>query len=206
MSNVPTDPHIFHITHVDNLAGILREGGLWCDAQRIARQFDNTNIGHRHIKQRRMSRPVMASVGGTLGDYVPFNFCPRSVMLYAVHRGHQDYDGGQESVVHLVSSMRIAEGIGRPWAFTDRHAELAHALHFDDPSHLKELRWDVMDQMYWTDVKEERQAEFLVHQFFPWTAVIEIGVMNSTVEQRVHSMIAAVPHQPMIRTTPSWYY
>ena len=53
---VPSDPRIFHITHANNLAGILREGGLWCDRQRIARQLGNTNIGHAHIKQRRLTR------------------------------------------------------------------------------------------------------------------------------------------------------
>jgi len=153
-----------------------------------------------------MSRAVLVSAGGTLGDYVPFNFCPRSVMLYAVHRGHQDYLGGQEAIVHLVSSVRIAVGVGRPWAFTDRHAELEHALIFDDLSMLKEVRWYVMSQMYWTDVKEERQAEFLVHQFFPWTAVVEIGVMSAAMGQRVHSMIAPAQHRPTIKTTPSWYY
>lgn len=81
MTQVPTHPPIFHITHVDNLAGILREGGLWCDAQRIARSIGHTNIGLLHIKQRRMNRPVVTHAGGKLGDYVPFNFCPRSVML-----------------------------------------------------------------------------------------------------------------------------
>jgi hypothetical protein len=89
----PSDPPLFHITHVDNLSGILREGGLWCDAERIARHLASTNIGHLHIKNRRLSRPVTTRAGGRLGDYVPFNFCPRSVMLYAVHRGHQDYGG-----------------------------------------------------------------------------------------------------------------
>ena len=124
---VPADPPIFHITHIDNLPSIASAGGLWCDAQRIARTIDNTNIGHLHIKQRRLTRRVTVAAGGALGDYVPFNFCPRSVMLYAVHCGHQDYGAGQESIVHLVSSVAVATNLGRKWAFSDRHAELAHA-------------------------------------------------------------------------------
>jgi ssDNA thymidine ADP-ribosyltransferase, DarT len=109
----PQDPSIFHITHVENLVGILREGGLWSDAQRIARTLVTTNIGYTHIKNRRLSRPVPTSGGGMLGDYVPFNFCPRSVMLLAVHGGHQDYGGGQEAVVHLVSCVSRATVVGR---------------------------------------------------------------------------------------------
>jgi hypothetical protein len=204
--NVPQDPPIFHITHVDNLPGILHEGGLWCDSQRIARGLGNTNIGHLHIKQRRLARVVTTRAGGTLGDYVPFNFCPRSVMLYAVSRGHQDYSGGQASIVHLVSSVSRATGQGRAWAFTDRHAELAHALHFDDLGYLGEVPWQVMPRSYWVDVKEERQAEFLVREFFSWNAVTEIATMNEGAAAHVRVTILQTAHQPPVTIRPEWYY
>ena len=206
MSTVPKDPAIYHITHLDNLAGILREGGLWCDAQRIARNLISTNIGHLHIKQRRLSRPVTTSAGGALGDYVPFNFCPRSVMLFAVHKGHQDYGGGQESIVHLVSTVSLATGLGRAWAFTDRHAELAHALYFDTSRDLAEVPWPVMSQTYWRDVKEERQAEFLVRDFFPWTAVVEVAGMNAKAVQRIRAALAKSSHLPRVTVHRDWYY
>lgn len=204
--NPPSDPPIFHITHVDNLPGILSEGGLWCDAQRIARGLANTNIGYGHIKQRRLNRRVMTHAGGTLGDYVPFNFCARSVMLYVVHRGHQDYAGGQENIVHLVSTVSRATALGRPWAFTDRHAELAHALHFDDLGRLGEVPWQVMSQTYWQDVREERQAEFLVREYFPWQAIYEIAVMSAAMEVRVRMAISQAAYQPQVTIRPNWYY
>lgn len=120
-----TNPAIYHITHADNVANIVREGRLWCDAQRIARGLVNTNIGYSHIKERRMRHPVTAAAGGTLGNYVPFNFCPRSVMLYVVSQGHENYREGQQPIVHLVSSIETIRTLGRPWFFTDRHADLA---------------------------------------------------------------------------------
>lgn len=201
-----SDPPIFHITHVDNLPGIIREGGLWCDRERAGRQLESTNIGLAHIKQRRLSRPVMTRAGGALGDYVPFNFCARSVMLYAVHKGHKDYAGGQESIVHWVSTVHRATALGRPWAFTDRHAELAHALHFDDLTKLSEVPWHVMGERYWSDVKEERQAEFLVHEFFPWTAVVEVDVMTNASAQRVASVLSTAQHKPPVTVRSEWYY
>lgn len=109
---------IFHITHVDNLIGIIASGCLWCDAQRLAQGFDSTNIGYSHIKARRMAHAVTVSEGGTLGNYVPFNFCPRSVMLYVVSIGHENYDQGQTPIIHLVSSVDTIVASGRPWAFT----------------------------------------------------------------------------------------
>ena len=203
---VPEDPPIYHITHVDNLPGIISEGRLWCDKERISRGLTSTNIGHVHIKQRRLNRPVATRAGGTLGDYVPFNFCPRSVMLFAVHKGHPDYQGGQEEIVHLVSTVSRAVGLGRAWAFTDRHAELAHALHFDDLAQLSEVPWRVMDLHYWSEVKEERQAEFLVRDFFPWTAIIEIAAMTPAVAQRVRDAVDNADHRPLLTTKPAWYY
>lgn len=203
---VPADPAIYHITHVDNLPGVLREGGLWCDSQRIARQLASTNIGYTHIKRRRLSRAVDTRAGGTLGDYVPFNFCPRSVMLYVVSRGHDDYSGGQESIVHLVSSVSRATALGRDWAFSDRHAELGHALHFDDLARLSEVPWHVMPLPQWSHVREERQAEFLVREFFPWESVTEVAVRSPALVARAQQIMHGSAHQPQVAVRPNWYY
>ena len=203
---VPADPLIFHITHVDNLAGIVREGGLWCDRQRIGRELGSVNIGHQHIKQRRMDRVVSTGGGGTLADYVPFYFCARSVMLCAIHYQHQDYRGGQEPIVHLVSSLSRATALGRAWAFTDRHAELEYALFYDDVARLDEVRWPVMPLTYWADVKQERQAEFLVRDFFPWNTVTAIHVINPAMHARVEAAIRGSAHVPPIVVSREWYY
>jgi ssDNA thymidine ADP-ribosyltransferase, DarT len=205
-SNVPADPAIYHITHVNNLPGIVRHGGLWCDSKRIAQNLANTNIGYAHIKQRRLSRTVDTSAGGMLGDYVPFNFCYRSVMLFVISRGHKDYSGGQDDVVHLVSSMSRAVALGRAWAFTDRHAEVGYAQHFDDPAKLSEVPWHAMPLHYWQPVSEERQAEFLVHDFFDWHAVAEIVARTPAMAAQVQQAIRGAAHQPGVAVRPDWYY
>jgi len=44
----------------------------------------------------------------TVGQYVPFYFCPRSVMLYVLHRGNHpslEYRGGQTPLVHLEADL-----------------------------------------------------------------------------------------------------
>jgi hypothetical protein len=206
MTQVPLDPQIFHITHVNNLPGIIGAGGLWCDAQRIKKNLVTTNIAHQHIKQRRLAAPVKAGAGGTLGEYVPFNFCPRSVMLLPIASGRGEYSGGQESVVHLVSSVAVAVALGRPWAFTDRHAELAHSLHYDDLQSLDEVPWQVMDKKYWSEVKEERQAEFLVKDSFPWSAISEVAAMTANTADRVSQILLGAPHTPGVTIRPEWYY
>lgn len=204
-----TNPAIYHITHADNLVNIVREERLWCDAQRIACGLVNTNIGYSHIKERRMRHPVTVAAGGMLGNYVPFNFCPRSVMLYVVSEGHEGYNNGQRPIVHLVSSIEAILATGRPWFFTDRHADLGYARQFDSLDKLEEVDWTVMPIRQWggnTEVKEKRQAEFLVHDWCPWPAIEVIGVINQAVASQVQAALENVGHKPSVEIHPEWYY
>jgi hypothetical protein len=201
---VPANPAIYHITHLDNLSSIVAAGGLWSDSERLRRGLVPTNIGHKHIKQRRLNRDVNVAVGGKLGDYVPFNFCNRSVMLFVVSHGHQDYAGGQENILHLVSSVHTAVALNQPWAFTDLHADLGYATYFTDLAKLSEVNWNVMPLTYWSAVKDTRQAEFLVHEFFPWRAVEQIGVINQVVAGRVRAILGS--GSPPVEAHPDWYY
>jgi hypothetical protein len=201
---------IYHITHIENLPSILAEAGLWSDAQRLARKLSTTNIGHAHIKERRLRRAVSCAARGMLGDYVPFNFCSRSVMLYVIHRGSvQGYDGGQEPIIHLVSSVGTALSCGQPWTFTNRHAELAYAEYFDSLDDEDRVDWSVMPLTYWAgseETKEKRQAEFLVHEWFPLESIEEIGVMSKAVGQQVKKVLAGSGFNPRVLLKPSWYY
>ncbi|MEJ1385342.1 MAG: DUF4433 domain-containing protein [Candidatus Sedimenticola sp. (ex Thyasira tokunagai)] len=203
------DHSIYHITHVDNLASIIAAGALWSDAQRIQQGFASANIGYSHIKARRLRRPITVSAGGMLGDYVPFNFCPRSIMLYVVSQGHADYAAGQQPIIHLVSSIDTIVASARPWAFTDIHADLGYASQFDSLDSLDEVDWDVMPVRQWggdSELKEKRQAEFLVHDWCPWNAIVEIGVINDAVAAKVHAALATAAHKPNVVVHRDWYY
>jgi len=204
-----TERGIYHITHVANLASIVSEGRLWCDEQRIRRGLETTNIGYPHIKERRMRRPVVVAARGTLGSYVPFNFCARSVMLYVISQGHEGYLEGEGPVLHLVSSIEAAVATGRPWFFTDRHADLAYARQLDSLDQLGEVDWTAMPKRQWggdQELKQRRQAEFLVHDWFPWEAIELIGVVDSAVASRVQAILAGAAHRPRVEVRRDWYY
>ena len=104
---VPDRPQIFHIVHVDNLASIVKDGFLWPDAV-MAQRRDAAVIGNEEIKGDRIRLPVSCHPGTCVGDYVPFYFCPRSVMLYVIYKGNHPnlaYRDGQTPVVHLRADM-----------------------------------------------------------------------------------------------------
>lgn len=77
MTTVPPQPHIYHITHMENLPAIVALGGLSSDATMTARGGPVASVGMGNIKQRRLGLPVKCHPGDRVGDYVPFYFCPR---------------------------------------------------------------------------------------------------------------------------------
>src|ERR1051326_1675326 len=110
--------------------------------------------------------------GGTLADYVPFYFAPRSPMLFAIYRGQvQGYVGTQQNVVHLSSSVEVVIQKAKAFVFTDGHAEMDFSEFFMDIAHLDRVDWKIMQEQHWHDTNEDgdrkrrRQAEFLVHRF-----------------------------------------
>ena len=202
---------VYHITHVDNLPSIIHRGGLVCD--RNAQEACIVHIGHRHIKERRMNRAVPLPPFGAVGDYVPFYFAPRSPMLYAIHHGFvEGYEGGQMGVIHLVASVEAVAQCRLRWVFTDGHADMVPLTSFyNDLADLNNIDWSVMNSRYWFDTNEDpdrkrrRQAEFLVHEFFPWDQVSLIGVHDDAVATQVHAVIDGFADQPSVEEKSSWY-
>ncbi|MEA2569205.1 MAG: hypothetical protein QOI24_1206 [Acidobacteriota bacterium] len=83
----PEERLIFHITDIENLPGIMAEGGLLSDA--LMSERDPTIIGDDRIKQRRLTQIRVTSSGNRfVGEFVPFYFCPRSPMLYSINLGN----------------------------------------------------------------------------------------------------------------------
>lgn len=58
MSDNPRDIPLYHITHIDNLTGILASGALWCDRERMLQGFQQVNIAYTSLKERRMGTSV----------------------------------------------------------------------------------------------------------------------------------------------------
>jgi len=204
---------IYHITHVDNLATIVAKGGLRCDRRVAELKLAKIGIAHLHIKKRRAARRVPIGPRGTLEDYVPFYFAPRSPMLLSIHGGYvEGYTGGQRSVVHLVSSVERIVAAGLPFVFTDGHADVALSDYFVDLGDLAKVDWKIMAETYWADTDEDgdrkrrRQAEFLVHQFVPWSLVARIGVLDTRMVDRVVEVVGAGADKPFVSVEPGWYY
>ena len=216
MSTAPKHPKIYHITHVDNLPRIIGCGLIWSDARRIAHEADCTNVGMPHIKMRRLKKlEVKCHPDTKVSDYVPFNLCPRSVMLYIIYMAnHPDltYRGGQRPIVHLRADMKAtikwAESNDRLWAFTDRNAGSYVAKFFNSMEDINEVNWTAVNATDFRDavIKEGKQAEFLIHESFPWKLVERIGVRDAEIKARVEEALELTEHKPLVNIKPKWYY
>ncbi len=192
---------IYHFTHIENLPSILAAGGLACKAQAIPKR----DISHANIQARRARRQVEAGLGGTLHEYVPFYFTPKSPMLHAVFKGGTT----MADLIYLVSSVERVQELGLPFAFTDGHAEMRLDVHYyDDSKDLDRLDWQVLRAAGWNGDEErrKRQSEFLVHQFLPLEAFIGFAAQGKAAHAQVNALFTAGGHPLRGRLRPDWYY
>jgi hypothetical protein len=215
VSQPPTNPKLYHIVHVDRLASIVADGKLLCDEEMAKRPGAGTTVGMSKIKQRRLQLPLQTQPDLMVGGCVPFYFCPRSVMLYLLHRGNDpdlSYRGGQDPIVHLEldlhRTVKWARAQGQRWAFTLSNAG---AYYFEDRGNLAELDqidWNAVKATDWRnpDVKHGKQSEFLVENEVPWKLVERIGVRTNAVGQRALAGFGNATHKPTVEITQDWYY
>lgn len=210
----PAEPKIYHIVHMDRLPSIIADGYLRCDAEMARRRGSpGSTIGMGEIKRRRLEELYLDSHPDLrVGDCVPFYFCPRSIMLYLIHRRNPklEYRGGQEPIVHLEADLREtvarANANKRRWAFT---ASNAGARDFDDYSDLRllnNLDWNAINARIWRDHKHGKQAEFLVEESISWTLIRRVGARSPGIQRQARRALQASAHKPPVEVRRDWYY
>ena len=213
---VPKSPKIYHITHLRNLPGIASAEAIWSDAERLQRNLRCEVVGMSRIKKRRLKRIEVSCHPGTkVGQYAPFYFCPRSIMLFILHKGNHpelDYTEGQQPIVHLQADLKTAvqwaEERSIRWAFSDRNAGTYLVQFYRELNDLEEIDWTAVQETDFQDpgIKEGKQAEFLLWKSFPWSLIERIGVVETEAANVARKAIAAASHQPPIEVKRRWYY
>ena len=111
-----------------------------------------------------------------------------------------------------VPTCQLVAAAGLDFTFTEGHAELAYSSFFEDLVDLDKVDWRIMRSRWWNDTVEDmdrkrrRQAEFLVHDFFPWELVTRIGVINDDIAEQVNEVLQGPAHRPTVVVERTWYY
>lgn len=216
MSGPPERPKIYHITHVDNLQRIAEDGALLSDRAINQRGGPVQAIGLPAIKRPRLEiLEVPCHPGTKVGDFVPFYFCPRSVMLFMIHMANHPaltYRGGQAPIVHIEADLhrvvRWADSHETRWCFSLSNAGARYTEFRTALDNLAELNWQHIAALDWREsrVKESKMAEFLLYDQFPFELVERIGALTTEVSQRALAAVSCGAHRPVVEILPEWYY
>ena len=215
MTIVPENPKIYHITPIKNLEGILRNKVIWSDAKRLELGMECEIVGMPEIKRRRLKELEVKCHSGTMvGEYVPFYFCPRYVMLYILYKGNHpdiDYHEGQEPIIHLQADLKAAiewaSNNSIRWAFSDINAGSFPAQFYDNLTLLNNIvNWSAVEAVDWRDaaIQAYKQAEFLTYESFPWHLVEKIGVCNNSIRSQVVQKLGN--KSLLVNVETNWYY
>lgn len=135
-------------------------------------------------------------------------------MLYVIHCANSPellYRGGQGPIVHLEADLhKVIEWAGtkQSWAFTGSNAGAAYTSFWKDVNQLDQLNWPHIASNSWaqSDVKEAKQAEFLMYKRFPWHLVDRIAAQNLATFNQVQNALLQTAHKPQVALLPAWYY
>ena len=160
------------------------------------------NIAYQRAQGKRATKLVAKPPGGTIHDYVPFYFAPRSPMLRTIDDGNvADRPHRQPDIVHLVTTVEAVKSNGLHYVFYDYNATLDIATCYSDVKHLDKIDWRLFyesprldgycrywirlnDQPRYVRRRETRQAEFLMHRKVPLKLITRVGVYSEEKRQK----------------------
>ena len=201
---------IFRITHIRNIPWILANGLHCRTSGRIDPHF--VTIGSPDIIAMRDGRAVPIPPHGTLSDYIPFYFTPKSPMMYNIVTGWGGISQRSRSdIAIMVSSLRDLADSGITALYTDRHAYLSMARFFSSLDHLDEISWGPLQRHdFRRDVddpekKEKYQAEALVHRHLPIEHLSEIACYSDEGRVFLEEIRDELGLELTIAVRRSWY-
>lgn len=117
-------------------------------------------------------------------------------------------------LIHIVSSVQRVIAAERKFVFSDGHPVIMLSRFYSNVADLDKVDWQIMGLRYWKDTEEDsdrerrRQAEFLVHESFPWSAVDYLAVRNANMKSRLENYLSGEwpDRVKPVRVESDWYF
>ncbi|HKZ66896.1 MAG TPA: DUF4433 domain-containing protein, partial [Chitinophagaceae bacterium] len=176
--------YCYRLYHIQNLPHILQSG--LCTKNHPQANPNFIPIGNPGIITSRGVTPVRIAGYGNIGDYVPFYFTPRSIMLYNIVTGYWAPVVPQvqrTDIIILRCEIQKLAGLGQ-FFFTDGQANDALTNHYNNVANTTNIDWASIQTSNFSksngdfDRPRRYQAEFLVHYHVPVQAIESIFVYN----------------------------
>ena len=221
----PQPTRLFHITAINNLPDICAVGNLVSKSNGGSLGLNYQNIAHAGAQNSRATKFVPSPPGGTIHDYVPFYFAPRSPMLMAIDKGNvQGCALRQKDIVHFETTVGKVVALKKSIVFYDRNATLAYSTAYTNPGDLDNaIAWDLLTEApqldgfckYWHNINDNsryvdrmarRQAEFLVKDRVPLESFVRVGVLGAVQKREVEFIFQQANVLLPIVVMPEWYF
>lgn len=203
---------LYRISHKDNLDFILKSGKLTCPSHTDC-DSKYVGIGDATLIGSRSNKQINIEPKGNFTDYVVFYFGSRSPMLYEIQKGYNGVTKrNPEEIIYLVTTFANILKNGCQYVFSDGHGYHSMSQFFNDEDSLEEVDWDAVNLVHWNDTEDDpdrkrrKQAEFLVFNELPLTALVAVGVYNETVKNEILVKFAEHDLTCNVIVQPKWYY
>lgn len=201
----------YRITHRDNLPHILSYGLVNKNHLNAASNF--VAIGNPEIIDVRGTSLVGLDGYGYIGDYIPFYFTPRSVMMFNILTGYYKPRVPQRSKDEIIVIRCLVEELAtRPqWFFTDGQANDGESRHYSDLKQLDKIDWACIQQSQFSksddyDRPRRYQAEFLVKDFVPSACFESICIYNKKMQIWAQNHVNAAGKMIKVNVIPEYFF
>jgi len=190
----------YHITHLDNLCGILANGLLCHNNVK-----DYHDISDSEIQDRRHFKTLSQNRWVTLHDCACLFVAPMPPML-SVRRDQQ----AEVIYLHVDPSVLALPGV----EFTDGNAASNNTRFYHKIESLGRLDWAILRARYWAsddpekrdENKRRRSAEVLVPWCVPLSHIRGITVMTRQTYDEVSRIVREANEDIPVRIDPRMYY
>jgi hypothetical protein len=213
-----TDQRIYHVTHVRNLPHILDAGVLFADANPGWSERPVIDASSDDTRSVRRSTPVAGSGDATVAHFVPFYLSPNASLWLSIRSDVDDPRLSREALdadpadfvilVGTVKSLTDTDNDARPLPYVVADGDAGHVLtrfattREDADRSLRRLRADQDGES-----PAIAQAELLVEESFPLSAVTLIGVAHDKARAGVRKILAesGTEFSPKVAVYPPWF-
>jgi hypothetical protein len=205
------DQRIHHLTHIDNLAGIIAEG-LHADA---SAQWDfrpEIDISSADTREARRGAIVTrAGQGATVADYVPFFLSPNAAIWEGIRARTPDprisAPARRMPAAEFVMLVSTVKQVADP--LPDGSIVVSDGDAADPRTRFTSTREEanlLLRRLHGHDESGALQrAEFLVHDAVPFELFGLIGVANDRVRAAVRAILDSSGHSPRLAVHPPWF-
>ncbi|MEO7123710.1 MAG: DarT ssDNA thymidine ADP-ribosyltransferase family protein [Lacisediminihabitans sp.] len=203
-----SEQRLHHLTHIDNLTGILVDGVLHADAAQSWTGRPDIDISSSDTREARRTTSI-AGTETTVANYVPFFLSPDANLWEGMRMGTPDprltriaRSTPASEFIMLVTTIKQVTAIGAHYPLvTDGDAA-------DPRTRFATTQEDAeraLRRMLASDDGAVLRAEMLVPDPVPFDIITLIGVANDKVRAATRSLLAGSGYQPRVAVHPPWF-